>query len=135
MWSLSNDFPELVQRLARRRIQVERPDLPLSKIQVCRNTLCTIERNEEEFIFGLPIFEALKNAKAVLINTTAIRIQVWIDTNTHAACSTILEYAECVSISSVAETATTEKPALNIAVHFRCPERAGRALRPFDSEL
>src|SRR5262245_5464799 len=53
---------------------------------MCRNTLCTIERDQEEFIFSLPIFEALKNAKAVLINTNAIRIQVWIDTNTHAAC-------------------------------------------------
>src|SRR5215469_12285798 len=134
MWSLTYDSPEIVQGLARRRVPVERPDLPLSKIKISRNTLCALERDQEEFIFSLPIFEALKNAKAVLINTTAIRIQVWIDTNTHAACSTIAEHAECVSISSGDETATKEKLALDIAVHFRCPERAGRAPRPFDSE-
>src|SRR5215469_14763603 len=118
MWSLTYDSPEIVQGLARRRVPVERPDLPLSKIKISRNTLWALERDQEEFIFSFPILEALKNAKAVLINTTAIRIQVWTDTNTHAACSTILEHAECVSISSVAETATTEKPALNTAVYF-----------------
>ena len=101
MCSLSYDFPEIVERRARRKVQFERPDLPLSKIKISRNIRCALERDQEEFIFSLPIFEALKNAKAVLINTTTIRIQVWTDTNTHAACSTILEHAECVSILSV----------------------------------
>ena len=101
MRSFSDDSPEIVQRPARWRVQVERPDLPLSRIKISRNILCALDRDQEEFIFSLPIFEALKNAKAVLINTTAIRIQVWTDTNTHAASSTILEHAECVSILSV----------------------------------
>src|SRR5215813_9755239 len=108
MGTLSYYSPEIVQRLAR-RAQVERPDLPLSKIKISRNTLCTVDRDQEEFIFSLPIFEAPKNAQAVLINTTAIRIQEWKGTDTHAASSTIPEYAKCVSISSVAETATKEK--------------------------
>ena len=135
MWSLAYDSPEIVQGPARRRVQVERPDLPLSKIKISRNTLCAPERDQEEFIFSLPVFEALKNAKAVLINATAIRIQVWKDTDTHAASSTIPEHVESVSISSAAETATKEKLALGIAVHFCCPERGRRAMRPFDSEL
>ena len=65
-------------------MQLDPFEFPFVTIQIRRNRVIVIQSQHEQLIIGLPLIERSEYREAVLINSAAIVIQEWEDTDAQA---------------------------------------------------